>query len=211
MRVYLDDRDMGLAASSLAEALRAGVAAAESSGRIIIEMKADGSPVGDDELARADQPSSVQELRLISADARTLVRVTFLDAASALEEAKSRQTAAAQQIQAGQTQAALADLEQAVATWQLVQETLDKGLLLVGFDTAQPVNLDAGQTTTRIADEVRGLKSSLHALMGALQRQDWPDLSDMLAFDMAERINTWQQLLHALAEQVRLSAGERGA
>lgn len=199
MRVYLDDHEMGVAASSLAEALRAAVAAAGARGRVIIELKADGSPVGDDDLARADEPTSFQELRLVSADAKKLVRVSLLDAADTLEAAKRHQNRAAELIQSGELQPALDELREALSIWQLVRGAVDKGAELLSLRLDELVLEDG----TRVGDHTGGLKSSLALVKESLERQDWPALSDALAYDMGGRVVTWQGLLRSLADSIQ--------
>lgn len=204
MQVFLDDHEVAVAASSLAEALRAGVAAAQARGRVVVEVKADGVAVGDEQLAQADEPSSARELRLISADPRALVRVTLLDAVDALDEAKRRQDAAAELIQTGETQGALEHLREVISLWQLVQGTLDKSAELLGLklDTIA-INVDGPDKTGRVAEEVEGLKTSLAGVKRTLSQQDWAGLSDVLAYELNTRVERWQRMLRSLADHVQ--------
>lgn len=201
MRVFLDNRDMGVAAGTLAEALKAGVTAAEASGRVVIEIKGDGVEIGDAELDRAGEASQIQELHLTSADARTLVRVTLHDAADVLSEAKARQDSASELIQAGQTQQALDELQQALGLWQLVRGTVDKSAELLSLKLEQTV-VRAEGVEIRLADEAEALKGSLGAIKTALEQQDWSALSDALSYDMDRRVVTWRRLLRALGDDI---------
>lgn len=202
MRVYLDNRDLGVTARTLGEALKAGVTEAEAAARVIIEMKADGVPVGDEELERAGEPSQIGELHLVSADARTLVRVTLHDAADALNEARARQNAAAELVQAGDTQKALDELQQALQLWQLVRGTLDKSAQLLALKPDQTEVPGPDGKTIRLADEADALTRSLGVVKSALEQQDWSALSDVLAYDMEQRVGTWQRMLRALGDQI---------
>lgn len=202
MRVYLDNQDMGVAAGSLAEGLKAAVAAAEAGGRVVIEMKADGVELGDAELSRAEEPTTISELRLVSTDARTLVRVTLHDAADALVEAKARQDSAAELIQAGQTQQALDHLQEALGLWQLVRGTVDKSAELLSLRLDQTAVRTPEGEELRIASETDALKNSLQAVKSSLESQDWSALSDTLAYDMDRRAGTWQRMLRALGDHI---------
>ncbi len=202
MRVYLDNRDMGVAAGTLADGLKAGVAAAEAGGRVVIEMKADGAEIGDAELSRAEEPTTIQELHLVSADARTLVRVTLYDAADALGEAKARQDSASELIQAGDTQKALDHLQEALGLWQLVRGTVDKSAELLSLRLDQTVVKGADGGELRLAEEADALKVSLGEIKSALESQDWSALSDALSYDMDRRAATWQRLLRALGDHI---------
>lgn len=202
MRVFLDNRDMGLSAGSLAEGLKAGVAAAEAGGRVVIEMKADGAEIGDAELARAAEPTTFNELHLISTDAKSLVRVTLYDAADALDEARARQSAAAEHVQAARTQEALAELQEALTLWQLVRGTVDKSAELLSLRLEQVVVTAPGGPEIRLAAEADALKASLGAVKSALETQDWSALSDALSYDMDERVVTWQRMLRALGDDI---------
>lgn len=202
MRVYLDNRDMGVAAATLADGLKAGVSAAEAGGRVVIEMRADGAEIGDAELARAEEPTAYQELRLVSTDARTLVRVTLYDAADALGEAKARQDSASELIQAGDTQKALDHLQEALGLWQLVRGTVDKSAELLSLRLDQTVVKGDDGAELRLAEEADALKGSLGEIKSALEGQDWSALSDALSYDMDRRAATWQRLLRALGDHI---------
>lgn len=202
MRVYLDNQDMGVTAVSLADGLKAGVAAAEAGGRVVIEMKADGAEIGDAELERAAEPTAISELRLVSADARTLVRVTLHDAADALAEAKARQDSASELVQAGETQKALDELQEALGLWQLVRGTLDKSAELLSLRLEQTVVRGPDGAELRLAAEADALKVSLGSIKAALETQDWSALSDALSYDMDQRVATWQRMLRALGDDI---------
>jgi hypothetical protein len=203
MRVLVDDRSVGSEESSVAGAIRAGVADAERRGRIIIEAWADGRKMADEELiAPSFHDAGIRELKFVSADPRALVRVTLLDAAEMLESIRADHRAAADAILAGNTSGALEALGRSMAAWQLVRDAVHKGMDALGLTIADlPGELAVGP---RVAD----LAFRLGEVRQLLATQDWAGLADALAYDMDEQVTAWDRLLRGLAD---VAGAARGA
>ncbi len=174
-------------------------------GRVIIEVKADGLPLADDLVAAPPESAGGHsELRFTSADPRQLVRVTLMDAADALSTAQADQLAAADLINSGQTGPALEHLRSALATWQAVQDVLDRSAQLLGLNlsklggTAIP-GLDSDEGFT---PALEALTSHLSCVRTGLSDQDWSALSDTIGYDLDAQVNLWKRLLKGLADHV---------
>jgi hypothetical protein len=205
VNVFLDGHPLRTPRPTLAGAFEAAVDATRPLGRVIIEVKADGLPLADD-LVAAPPESAVghSELRFTSADPRQLVRVTLMDAADALSTAQADQLAAADLINSGQTGPALEHLRSALATWQAVQDVLDRSAQLLGLNLST-----LGGTSIQGLDPDEGFAPALEALTGhlscvrtGLSDQDWSALSDTIGYDLDAQANLWKRLLKGLADHV---------
>ena len=172
MRVLLDGHPVNIPRPTLAAALAAVAEAAESRGRLVGEVTADGSVLDDDQIEGAtDQPSSIRELVCISLDPIDLVASTLRESVAALETTARDQQTAAEQIQAGKTQEALATLGPVLATWQVVQMVVDRGgtAVNIDFSTASVPGIDEPRPVERCGG---ALMKSLLELKKALAQED---------------------------------------
>src|SRR5262245_16612232 len=135
MQVLLDGTPLSVSNPSLAGALATAAADAQSRGRIIVEVKADGVLLSDDKLGNpSTEPSTIKELRLLSAEPRALVRHTILEAVTALESARTEQAAASELIQSGDPEQALGKLQAAMITWQTVRDVVEQSAAVLRID-----------------------------------------------------------------------------
>lgn len=200
MRVYLDGEPLQSEPTTFAEALRGAVAAAESRGRIVVEATLDGQPVTDAMLDSPPEGMLAGELRCTTAEPRSLVRVTLLDAADALETTRSLQQHSADLVQTGKTIDALPPLGEAVATWQAVRDAVERGATLLAIPLAD-VRIAVGGETFGPEELIAQLSDRLQELRRALAGEDWSAVGDVLAYDMAEQVDRWKALLTELAER----------
>ncbi len=199
VEAFLDGQPIVIGRPTLAAALAAGVEAAEARGRIIVEAVADGRALDDSALDQpSDRPGDVREVRLVSAEPRALVRVTFLDAADALDDARSEQSRAAEMVQVGHLSEAMKPLQSALATWQTVRDVVDRGSAVLRIDLKSP-SVAGGVS---VEDRTSELLSRLNEIKSAITREDWSALSDILAYDLAEQIDAWKAMLRGLADHV---------
>lgn len=193
MKVYLDDQPVTDPGESLTSALNA--VRAQAGQRLVIEARADGSPVPQAHLAEPppNEPYA-QELRFISADAVALVRESLLEAADLLEPARAEHQALADQIASADTETALQRLAPVLSIWQKVMNTLQAVRACDGV--AIPAMDDPANDVDAAADR---LNQRLVELRNAIQMQDWSALSDILCFDLVEEVDNWRTLLTTFA------------
>jgi hypothetical protein len=202
MQVLLDGHPLDVACSSLAEALAVATVDAEKRGRIIVEVKADGVTLSDEKLGNpSSEPSGINELRLLSAEPRALVRHTLLEAVSALENAKAEQAKAAEQIQSGHTEQALNTLQVSVLTWQAVRDIISRSaaVLSLDLDSLELPGVDEG---VNFKTATKDLLGHLTQMRTALDKQDWSALSDIVGYDLDAQADVWKGLLIALSQHV---------
>lgn len=198
MRIYLDEDPLETEATTLAQGLQAAVEAARAQGRIIVEVEADGEPVADEELETpSDDPAYCDELRFVSAEPRSLVRVTMLDAADALEQTRRRCAQASEMLQTGQIAEALRDLAECLAAWETARRVVQEGCALLGvpLDSEEGLGPDA-------EEQVAALTETLEAVKAAVASQDWATLADLLAFELDEQAQAWRGAMQAMGEKL---------
>lgn len=199
MRVLLDGNEIPTTEPTLASAIDAGRAAAETAGRAIIEVVVNGEPVTGGGL---DEPSTDAiegaEVRLTSTDPVSLVKTTLLDAADALESTRPQHTEIAEGLQAGQAGGALEQLASTLQIWQAAQDVLTRGWMLLGRDAASltpPTESGADsveQMVERLAVELREIKR-------ALGDQDLAAVADVVGYELEPMAEHWVSLLRDAA------------
>lgn len=200
MRVTLDDRPLP-DQPTLAAALKLATEHAQKAGRIVVEAYLDGAAVPDSVLASPLLAPGGSDLRLVSVNPKTLVRVTLADAADALDAAAEDQRHSAELIQSGKLDESLRPLSTAIQTWQAVRDAVEKGaqVLELPLDTIAAPGADAATLPALIAD----LTARLEEVRRALAAQDWSGLADVLAYDLADQAERWKALLSSLAATIK--------
>lgn len=197
MRVLLDDAVLVESVGTLGEALDAGRAAAERSGRVIVEVFCDGEPASPDDLTSAEalsRPVRSAEIALVSAEPRELVASTFADAAAALTDLRETQRELAETIHKGRTSDAVAALGEVFETWDAARQAMEQGAAMASIDMTR----DAA-----FADLVAGLTERLKEAMRAVERRDWSTLADELEFDLNEQAERWSSKFTELSAALR--------
>lgn len=193
---------MVIARPTLAAALAEGVTQARARGRVIIEVKGDGSMLTDEALSSpSDAEGQFGLVQLISADPRTLVKVTLGDGAEALRALLDEQHRVAELIHADKGQEAIAGLQAIFQTWQTVKDLVERGgsLLETDLGGVQLSGLPEGETFSNASSR---LLTHLRRVKTALGSQDWSALADVLEYDLCDEAQAWEKLLDALADHV---------
>lgn len=206
MPVLLDDAPLDLTGPppTLAGALDAARAAAESRRRVITDILLDGRPVTDDVLDPTPQAAPLApgaDLRFITADPIDLVQASLRDAADALDSMNEHQLAAAESIQTGQFDKAMPLLSDAFSTWDTARKVLTDGCSLLGLNP-ETLAVEVQGSAVPIAGAIRTLLLRLTEIKRCLTAQDWCGLSDTLAYDLPADADLWRQLLRGLADKL---------
>jgi len=198
MKVFLDGDELTIETETLKTALAAGMAACEAKGRIIVEVWANDDLAPDGDLSMPPERAPyADEVRFVSAEPRALVRTVLLDVSDALSLTRQTQRQAADHLQVGETGAALNELGEALQTWETVRRAVEEGcaLLKISGDDASQNNMLNGSLISELVEKLTALKE-------ALANEDWPLLADMLAYDLDEHLERWQDELHRLSDVI---------
>lgn len=196
MQAFLDGQQIESERPTLAAGLNAGVRAAESTGRIIVEAWVDGRPLAGDELeSPSDVPGTTLRLDLVSAEPRELVATTLREGAAALDQIESVQRDAGRLIQAGTMDQSIQSIKAIVETWSDVQMILERGSAILGTDLSR-------FNPSPFAPLAQSLSSQLATLKDSLLRQDWSALSDCLAYELTEQAVAWREAFDAIASAI---------
>ena len=201
MKIFVDETEAAAGGATLGAALEAARRVADERGRIIVEVWADGERIPDDDLAEppAFEPYA-DEIRMVTAAPEALVVSTLLDAADALEEIKATQARAARAMQTGETTEAMQAFGDALGVWEAVRRSVGEGCALLGRSPAELLGENGRQSLTEAS---QALAADLTGLRDAAQQEDWSSAADILEIDLAERADTWQDILRRLASALR--------
>jgi len=198
MRAYLDDEPLELEGQTLGAAVLAGRQAAESRGRMIIEVWADGSPAPPadlEELPAADPYAS--EVRFVSAVPGALVAHALEEAAENLAGVREAQTDAAAQLSRGETREAMTNVGEALRAWETVRRAVQEGCAVLGVAPADLLSDDESRDACTRA--IEALLEALREVQRAVTDQDVAGLADTLEYDLDELAETWTGLLGDMA------------
>ncbi len=204
MHVLLDGEEIRIEKPTIAAALEAAKRAAEGRKRVVIEASMDGKPIADAWLECPPcEPRPGAEIRFVSADPLSLVRVTFLEIAEELKGAIGHQEAAAKAVQTGRLDEAMPRVSAALGVWQNVREGVINGATLLGMDLGtMPARTPGGGAEETVGQHIESLAKALGELKRAIGASDWPGVADVLAYDLGDQAKSWQVVMNALADEV---------
>lgn len=217
MKLFLDGQEMQADTPDLAGAIAAGCRVAESRGRIVVEAELDGRALPGEMLADPAFASQTGgEVRLTSAEPRSLVLSTLLDVADALEAVRGTQREAAELIQTGDLDAALPLLSEALGVWDQARQVVVHGCDLLNIPAHTPLPDAEGTDGTggggsgggggggaTIAQRADILAGHLGEVKRCIEVRDWTGLADALLYDMDAQAGVWRGVLSGLASVVR--------
>lgn len=197
MPTFLDDKVLSLERPTVAGAIEAAVTEAGRRGRIVVEATAGGEPLPEGMLEHPPEDPVPDDLRFVSVEPKALIRVTLMDARDALDQARQAQTRSAELIQSGKLEQSLEPLGEALETWRIVRDAVDKSMSLLGPAGAEmPSAAGLPALIGRLTERLEEVKRSLAG-------QDWSALADALAYDMDEQAGEWKDMLAGLADALR--------
>jgi hypothetical protein len=201
VRAYLDDQPLAIERPTLAAALSAAVAQAGSRGRIVVEAITGGARIPDETLQAPPEDELAGDVRFVSVEPRALVRVTLMDAADALDQAKANQLACARLIQSGEVEQSLEPLGRAIETWRAVRDALERSTETLGDRPESTTG--PGPGVDELAALVQSLWTRLEEVRRSLSAQDWSALADALSYEMSDQVEQWKTTLRTMAENLR--------
>ncbi|MBL9121311.1 MAG: hypothetical protein JNL80_15490 [Phycisphaerae bacterium] len=197
MRILLDDRETGIAAKTIGEAVASAATMAERDGRQVVDVYVDGEEWTEDQLSSPDrlrQPA--EEVRVTSIRPAELVRETFVHAASALLEAEQMQRSAAKLMRADQAKDGLDVLMQALSVWVNIHKATVQGIQFARIDPRTITTPDG------TFEEAAGdLNRKLISLRDAMQGGDTVAVCDCLLYEFPATTKRWASMLAELARR----------
>lgn len=203
MQLWIDDTQLD-SPDNLEAAFEIARKHAEDSGRLIIDIQADGQPIDD---ALLDQPPSdnagVEELRLTTTNFKAFLIETIESAKDALESTKGDQVEAADQIRTGELDQAIESLKSVLEGWHAVRDVVSQSAALAEIDVNALEIIDAKGTSTTGAQSIESLSKNLAEVRNCLAKSDWASLGDAIEYDLDDQINAWNALLNAMIAQIK--------
>ena len=200
--IYVDDEAVQLPGedlSHLSGLLSAAKTHLEPAGRVVVEVSLDGKTLDANDLERQDELAlDGKEVRLYTADPRTLAAETLEQVRAALHEAGNLQEEAADLIQQDKGQQALQKVGEAVQIWLQVQQAVQNAATLVGvdLDSIQVEGEPMSAFTQELIEKLNGLKETI-------ANQDTVGLADTLGYEWPEIGERWDQLISELIRRIK--------
>lgn len=201
MRLLVDDNAVTLDRPTLAAAIAAGAAHAESRGRIVVEIKADGVTLAERDIESApDVPGTFKEVALSTASKSELGASVLEAAASALSDLATAQRFVADQILASKLEPAMGAMKEVLGVWQGVRDGADQVCSLLGTDL--PTLGERAGMRDAAKEIIPRTTATLAEVMRCVQAQDWSALADVMEEDLCGLANAWQDLLGVIARHL---------
>ena len=206
MRLMVDEREVKLDRPTLAAAIAAGAGDAESRGRIVVEVKADGVTLAERDIESApDIPGSFKEVALTTVSRGELAAGVLSAASAALGDLATAQRHVADQVLATRLEPAAAGLQEVISVWQGVREASDQVCVLLATDLSTLAESAGVGDQARAA--VDGLAAALTGVRASVQAQDWSTLADLLTDELTDLASSWQTVLGAITASVYTPEG----
>jgi hypothetical protein len=197
MRVLLDENPCDIQANSVGEAIAAAADAAEQAGRLVVEVRVDGTMFSEaDFQAEARLAETAEEVQMLTTTIEELLRDTFLQAAEALAEADTVQRTAAETLQQGKTAEGMGSLKHALETWGGIKDAVVQGLSLAEISVDE-VEVDG----VKLADAIVTLQNQLEKLKDSVVKEDISATCDCLLYELPEATRDWRIILAGLANR----------
>ena len=198
MEISLDGQTIDLQGCDLNAVLDAANAHLTPSGRIVVEVEADGRDLTGQALDEARTAGLVPvRLALHSADPRDLVVEALAGVRHGLTEAQRLQTEAADALQRDDGATAMANIKAAVDRWQDLQRVV--------VQTGGIVHQDIGAIRVgegSVEEAVIALADRLRELSVLLAAGDTVAVADELLYVWPDLCTRWEQTLEAIMEVV---------
>ena len=198
MRVMIDNTELQTS-DSIANALDAAREHAEKSGRLIVDINADGEPIDDTLLDNPPEDNAgIALLELTTTDPVAFLVETFSSARESLALVREDQGTAADHIRTGQLEPAVESLNAIMTGWQAVGDVVSQSAELADIDLAS-----FSFENTSATECIGKLSDTLFEIRTNLTHQDWSSLGDAIEYDLDEQAQQWDALLVALTQRVQ--------
>ncbi len=203
MQLWIDDTQLDTQ-DNLELAFEAAREHAEKTGRLIVDIQADGQPINDDLLdAPPTDTAGINELRLTTTDFVAFLTETMHSAKEALELTRQDQVSAADQIRTGELEPAVESLKSVLEGWQAVREVVEQAAALAQINVEALTITDAKGNKTTGAQAIDALSKALAEVRDTLSKKDWASLGDAIEYDLDDQANAWNALLNAMIKKIK--------
>lgn len=186
-----------LSASQTIQELADDVCGKGQNGRLVIGLACNGQAVTADQLETVlgSQINAFQCVEIQTVSVREQIRTTLAQAADTLNQAHAVRETAADLLDQGRHEPAMAELRQILEILKQVQQTalLTSQLLEIDLETLNP----GGRNFLEVLSLV---KNQLGQLKGGMEAHDFVSVSDILRYEFAEPLDAWASILGTLQD-----------
>lgn len=173
-------------------------------GRLIVALSCDGQPVSEEQLAEVlESPlTRFARLEVETVSVAQQVQATLAQAIEVLGDAHRMSAEAADCLNQGRHEPAMAAIQRLLEAIKQVQQTtiLSAQLLRTNVDA-----LSAGGYS--FIDAISLIKDRLTQLKGGMENQDFVLVSDILRYELGEALDAWGAVVQSLHDQSMAASG----
>lgn len=168
-----------------------------TSGRVVIEVKVDGTPVTGSALDDDRPTAASSDIRVYSARPSDLVVGILEDVRNQLDASQQMQQQAAEHLQQDQPAKAMDLVKQSINGWLQAQQAVGQSAQLLQLDL-QAIRVDDQSVIERMAE----LIASLTELKDTVVANDFVTLADALQYEWPEITDRWNTAIGAIIKHV---------
>lgn len=199
MAIYIDDEVTEVDGASLADVLQSASDALAQVGRVVVEVQIDGDSLSGEQLHEKAESNVTQvELRLYTADPRSLAIGAMEQSREMLVEVRRLQDEAAALLQQDEVAKAMQEIAALISIWQQVLQALLQSAQLTGL------KLDEQKHDARpLVEYTTDLANRLAALRDQIAAQDLLSVADSLQYEWPEVCDRWDAVFGDMIQWVR--------
>jgi len=195
--IHIDDQPSTLSAGSLRELLAAASDQLAPAGRVVVEVRVDGTSITGPGL-EDDQPTQADsDIRVYSAKPGDLVVGVLEDVREQLAESQQMQQKAAEHLQQDEPAEAMDLVKESINGWLQAQQAVGQSAQLLQLDL-EAITVEDQSVMARMTE----LIASLNELKDAVVANDFVALADALQYEWPEITQRWDAALGAIVKHI---------
>lgn len=195
--IHIDDQPSTLSATSMRELLAAVSESLAPTGRVVVEVRVDGTSITGPELDDDQPTQATSDIRVYSAKPSDLVVGILEDVRTQLAESSKMQTQAADHLQQDDPSKAMELVKESITAWLQAQQAVGQSAQLLQLDLQ---TIQVGEHT--VIERMTELIASLTELKDIVVANDFVTLADALQYEWPEITERWDGALGAIIKHI---------
>ncbi|MFK7788985.1 MAG: hypothetical protein AB8C95_05740 [Phycisphaeraceae bacterium] len=197
MPIHIDDQPSTLSPTSMRELLAAVSSELAPSGRVVVEVRVDGTSITGPELDNDQPTAATSDIRVYSAKPSDLVVGILEDVRNQLSASQSMQQQAAELLQQDEPAKAMGLVKEAINGWLQAQQAVGQSAELLQLDLEAIRSEDQS-----VMERMNELIASLVELKDIVVANDFVTLADALQYEWPEITDRWNTAIGAIIKHV---------
>jgi hypothetical protein len=195
--IHIDDKPSTLSANSMRELLSAVTNELAPSGRVVVEVKVDGTSITGPELDNDQPTADTSDIRVYSARPSDLVVGILEEVRTQLAASQQMQQQAADLLQQDDPAKAMELVKESINGWLQAQQAVGQSAQLLQLDL-EAIKVEDQSVMARMSE----LIASLTELKDIVVANDFVGLADALQYEWPEITDRWDAALGAIIKHI---------